>query len=72
MHPPRAGVSVSGGRDVISAPDVAGALIELAERIARLRPISSYNPHAFYEERSEIAHDARSIAEWHRTGRKPG
>jgi len=42
---------------------VAIELDALAVRIARLRPISHRNPHAFYEERSELAHEARTIAE---------
>lgn len=44
--------------------DVATAaeLDELAARISRIRPISHSNPHAFYEERSEVAGQARRLA----------
>lgn len=44
--------------------DVATAaeLDELAARIARIRPMSNSNPHAFYEERSEVAGQVRAIA----------
>ncbi|MGY3393459.1 hypothetical protein ACVWW6_006050 [Bradyrhizobium sp. USDA 3311] len=50
-----------GGGDVI---DIATAreLDELAARIARIRPISNSNPHAFYEERSEVASQVRALA----------
>ena len=47
-----------GGSDVI---DLATAA-ELAARIARIRPISNANPHAFYEERSEVASQIRRVA----------
>lgn len=50
---------------------LAAELDALAERIARIRPPSARNPHAFHEDRSEAAHDARAIAEHLRTGRKP-
>jgi hypothetical protein len=50
---------------------IAAALDELAGRIARIPPPSARRPHAFHEERSEVASLARAIAEWHRTGRKP-
>lgn len=42
--------------------DTAAELEELAAAIARLKPISSRNPHAFYEDRSELASHARKIA----------
>lgn len=58
-----------GVRD--SGNDVAAELEQLAERIARIKPPSSRNPHAFHEDRSERAHEARAIAEWIRTGRRP-
>jgi hypothetical protein len=64
------GVSIPGGRHVID-PQIATALDTLAERIARIKAPSSRNPHAFHEDRSEVAHEARSIATWLRTGRKP-
>jgi hypothetical protein len=50
---------------------IATEIDELAARIARIRPMSDRNPSFFYEERSEVAHDMRTIAEWLRTGRKP-
>lgn len=50
---------------------IAAELDALAERIARIRPPSNRNPHAFHEDRSEVAHDARAIASWLRTGRRP-
>jgi hypothetical protein len=40
----------------------ASELDELAARIARIRPMSSSNPHAFYEERSEVASEVRRVA----------
>ncbi len=49
----------------------AEALERLADRIGRLPPPSSRNPHAFHEERSEIEAIAHGIAEWDRTGRAP-
>lgn len=42
--------------------NAAAELEELAAAIARLKPISNRNPHAFYEERSELASRARKIA----------
>jgi hypothetical protein len=48
--------------------DVAAELDALAEAIARLKPISARRPDEFYEERSEIASRARSIAQRCRTG----
>lgn len=59
-----------GGGDVNVAA-IAAELQELAARIARIRPMSDRNPSFFYEERSEVAHQVRAIAEWLRTGRKP-
>lgn len=51
--------------------EVAAALDLLAERIARIKAPSARNPHAFHEDRSEVASLARAIATWSRTGRKP-
>lgn len=51
----------SGGGHV-NAALIAAELDALAERVARLRPPSSHNPHAFHEDRSELAHDIRAIA----------
>lgn len=42
--------------------DIAAELEVLAVAIARLKPISNRNPHAFYEDRSELASRARKIA----------
>ena len=42
--------------------DLAAELDALAEAIARLKPISARNPHAFHEERSELASRARALA----------
>lgn len=44
--------------------DVATAaeLDELAARIACIKPMSNSNPHAFYEERSEVASQVRRLA----------
>lgn len=42
--------------------NAAAELEELAAAIARLKPISNRNPHAFYEDRSELASRARKIA----------
>lgn len=50
-----------GAYDVTPA-EIAAQLDELAERIARIRPMSHRNPHAFYEDRSEVAHAARELA----------
>lgn len=48
---------------------IAAAIEVLAERIARIRPMSNRNPHAFYEERSEVAHEMRMLADGLRGGR---
>lgn len=42
--------------------ELAARLDALAEAIARLKPISNRDPHAFYEERSELASEARALA----------
>lgn len=42
----------------------------LAARIARIG-LSRRNPHAFFERRSEAAHDARALADWLRSNRRP-
>ena len=55
------GLSVLGVGHVIDIA-TAAELEELAERIARIRPISNSNPHAFYEERSEVASQIRRLA----------
>jgi hypothetical protein len=52
--------------------EIADAIDELAAHIARLKPIGRDGSAAdFYEQRSEVAHKARRIAEWKRSGRKP-
>lgn len=48
--------------------DLAAELDGLAAAIARLRPLSSHNPHAFHEDRSELASRARALALRARTG----
>ncbi|MGY4295395.1 hypothetical protein ACVWXN_003490 [Bradyrhizobium sp. i1.4.4] len=40
----------------------AAELDELATRIACIKPMSNSNPHAFYEERSEVAGQVRRLA----------
>lgn len=40
----------------------ADELDQLAERIARIRPMTRTNPDAFYEERSEVARQIRALA----------
>jgi hypothetical protein len=59
-----------GGGDVNSR-QISLELDELAERVSRIRPPSSRNPHLFHEDRSEVAHDIRKVAEWLRTGLRP-
>lgn len=49
--------------------DLATRLDTLAERVARIRPMSSRDPSAFYEERSEVAHELRELAKQVRPGR---
>jgi hypothetical protein len=51
--------------------DVPAALEGLARRIARIKPPGTRNPHAFHEDRSEVASYARAIGEWARTGVMP-
>lgn len=41
----------------------ADELDQLARRIAQIRPMSNSNPHAFYEERSEVASQIRALAQ---------
>ena len=62
-----AGLFDFGGGDVIDH-ELGAELDRLAEAIARLKPISNRNPHAFHEERSELASRARAIALRARTG----
>jgi hypothetical protein len=40
----------------------ADELDQLAARVATIRPMSNSNPHAFYEERSEVASKIRGLA----------
>jgi hypothetical protein len=51
--------------------DIADELVALARSIACMKPPSNHNPHAFHEDRSELASRARSIAARVRSGRKP-
>jgi hypothetical protein len=51
--------------------DLAAELDALAVAIARMRPPQNHNPHAFHEDRSELASRARSIAQRVRTGPAP-
>jgi hypothetical protein len=50
---------------------IAAELDALASAIARMKPPSNHNPHAFHEDRSELASRARSIAARLRSGPKP-
>lgn len=50
---------------------IAAALDALATKIARVRPMSHTNPNVFYEDRSDVAQEARVIVSWIRSGRKP-
>jgi hypothetical protein len=49
--------------------ELAAELDALAEAIARMKPPSNRNPHAFHEDRSELAGKARAIAQRCRTGK---
>jgi hypothetical protein len=46
----------------------AAELDQLAAAIARMRPPQNNNPHAFHEDRSELASQARALALRARTG----
>lgn len=48
--------------------DLAAELDALAEAIARMKPPSNHNPHAFHEDRSELAGKARALARRARSG----
>jgi hypothetical protein len=50
-----------GGGDVIDIA-TAAELEQLAARIACIKPMSNSNPHAFYEERSDVASQVRALA----------
>jgi hypothetical protein len=50
---------------------IADELVALAQAIARMKPPSNHNPHAFHEDRSELASQARSIAARLRAGPAP-
>lgn len=47
--------------------ELATELDTLAQAIARMKPPSNHNPHAFHEDRSELASMARAIAQRCRT-----
>lgn len=49
--------------------ELAAELDALAQAIARMKPPSNRNPHAFHEDRSELASQARRLAERCRTVR---
>jgi hypothetical protein len=51
--------------------DLAAELDALAEAIARMKPPSNHNPHAFHEDRSELASTARKLAKRARSGPAP-
>jgi hypothetical protein len=46
----------------------AAELDKLAERIARIKPMSNSKPDAFYEERSDVAGEIRALAVRMRNG----
>jgi hypothetical protein len=48
--------------------EIAAELDALAQSIARMKPPSNHNPHAFHEDRSELAGEARAIARRLRSG----
>lgn len=50
---------------------LAAELDALAGAIARMRPPQNHNPHAFHEDRSELASQARALALRARTGEPP-
>lgn len=52
--------------------DTAAELDQLAARIAQIRPMSNSNPHAFYEERSEVASKIRGLANRLRNAKPDG
>ena len=56
----------------MSSPEVIACVRELADRARRLPPPNHRNPDAFHEARSELACDIDKVAEWLKTGRKPG
>ncbi len=60
--PARLGALSDESRPHMTSVDVAARLDQLAADVARLKPISSRNPHAFYEDRSELASRVRAIA----------
>jgi hypothetical protein len=63
----RRALCVPKGRHVIDR-DLAAELDALAQAIARMKPPSNHNPHAFHEDRSELASRARAIAKRARSG----
>lgn len=57
----------------MSVPQIAVELEELARRIRRMRAIGrNGDADPFYEDRSQAARDAQLLADWQRTGRRPG
>lgn len=66
----RRALRVSGG-DHVSA-QIAVELEALADRIKRLRAVGrNGDSEPFHIDRSQAAHDARSLADWLRSGRRP-
>lgn len=56
----------------MSTAQVTLELEELAQRIRRIRAVGrNGDADPFYEDRSQAAADCTSLAEWHRTGRRP-
>lgn len=51
----------STDRRKVAKPDRGDRLAELAHRVHRLCP-DHRNPHRFHEEKSEIAHELRSLS----------
>ena len=48
--------------------DIAAELERLADAIVRMRPPQNSNPHAFHEDKSELASRARQLARRCKTG----
>ena len=56
----------------MSAAQIAVELDALAERVRRMRGIGrNGDMDPFFLDRSQAAHDARCLAEWTRTGKRP-
>lgn len=67
----RPGASHFGG-DHVSVSQIAVELEALAERIKRIRACGRNGDlEPFHIDRSQAAHDARSLGDWLRSGRRP-